>query len=67
MARVCRALAMDVVHAAAALRRAGHTLVPIEPSALADIIDLSGLAAGRETGYATQPWSLSWCPCVTAF
>jgi len=36
-----------VVHAAAALRHAGHTLVPVEPSALADIIDLSGLAAGR--------------------
>ncbi len=55
MARVCRALAMAVVHAAAALRHAGHTLVPVEPSALADIIDLSGLAAGRETGYANTP------------
>ncbi|MCW6512687.1 amidase [Lichenifustis flavocetrariae] len=36
-----------VIRSADVLRRAGHTLVPVEPGALTAIIELSGLAAGR--------------------
>lgn len=36
-----------ILHAAQVLRRAGHTLVPVEPSTFTVISELSGLAAGR--------------------
>ena len=36
-----------VIRAADVLRKAGHTVVTVEPASLAGIIELSGLAAGR--------------------